>query len=113
MGVIGGRVLGPYLLAGGPARRHRGDFIDDVAESDIIAIDNDRRTDCTVWGDIMTQYAGLRRITATVIDGVCRDVAKALGDGYPLFTRGASCAPARIASRWQPMRAGLGAAVQN
>ena len=65
-----------------------GDFIDDVAESDIIAIDNDRRTDCTVWGDIMTQYAGLRRITATVIDGVCHDVAKALGDGYPLFTGG-------------------------
>jgi regulator of RNase E activity RraA len=36
----------------------------------------------------MTQYAGLRKIGATVIDGVCRDVAKALGDGYPLFSRG-------------------------
>lgn len=36
----------------------------------------------------MTQYAGLKKIGATVIDGVCRDVAKALGDGYPLFTRG-------------------------
>lgn len=23
-----------------------------------------------------------------MIDGVCRDVAKALGDGYPLFTKG-------------------------
>jgi regulator of RNase E activity RraA len=50
--------------------------------------DNDGRTDCTVWGDIMTQYAGARGIAATVIDGVCRDVTKALGDGYPLFTRG-------------------------
>lgn len=65
-----------------------GDFIDDVAEGDVIVIDNDGRTDCTVWGDIMTQYAGIRRIGATVIDGVCRDVAKALGDGYPLFTKG-------------------------
>lgn len=65
-----------------------GDFIDDVAEGDVVVIDNDGRTDCTVWGDIMTQYAGLRRIAATVIDGVCRDVSKALGDGYPLFTAG-------------------------
>ncbi|MGO4607726.1 RraA family protein [Variovorax sp. 2RAF20] len=65
-----------------------GDFIDDVAEGDVIVIDNDGRTDCTVWGDIMTQYAGIRKIGATVIDGVCRDVSKALGDGYPLFTKG-------------------------
>lgn len=65
-----------------------GDFIDDVAEGDVVVIDNDGRTDCTVWGDIMTQYAGLRGIAATVIDGVCRDVSKALGDHYPLFTAG-------------------------
>ncbi|MCA0243408.1 MAG: RraA family protein [Proteobacteria bacterium] len=65
-----------------------GDFIDDVAPGDVVVIDNDGRTDCTVWGDIMTQYAGIRGIAATVIDGVCRDVAKALGDGYPMFSRG-------------------------
>lgn len=65
-----------------------GDFIDDVAEGDVIVLDNDGRTDCTVWGDIMTQYAGLRGIAGTVIDGVCRDVSKALGDGYPMFTAG-------------------------
>lgn len=65
-----------------------GDFIDEVAQGDIVVIDNDGRTDCTVWGDIMTQYAGLRDIAGTVIDGVCRDVNKALGDGYPLFTAG-------------------------
>ncbi|QQX86507.1 RraA family protein [Cupriavidus necator] len=65
-----------------------GDFIDDVAAGDVVVIDNDSRTDCTVWGDIMTQYAGARGIAGTVIDGVCRDVSKALGDGYPLFTRG-------------------------
>jgi len=65
-----------------------GDFIDDVAEGDFVVIDNHSRTDCTVWGDIMTQYAGLRKIAGTVIDGVCRDVDKALSDGYPLFTAG-------------------------
>lgn len=65
-----------------------GDFIDDVAPGDVVVIDNQGRTDCTVWGDIMTQYAGQRQIAATVIDGVCRDVSKALGDGYPVFSKG-------------------------
>jgi regulator of RNase E activity RraA len=65
-----------------------GDFIDDVAEGDVVVIDNDGRTDCTVWGDIMTQYAGIRKIAGTVIDGVCRDVSKALVDGYPMFCKG-------------------------
>lgn len=65
-----------------------GDFVDDVAPGDVVVIDNGGRTDCTVWGDIMTQYAGNRQIAATVIDGVCRDVIKALGDGYPIFSKG-------------------------
>jgi regulator of RNase E activity RraA len=65
-----------------------GDFIDDVARGDIVVIDNGGRTDCTVWGDIMTQYAGLRGIAASVIDGVCRDVNRAIADDYPLFTTG-------------------------
>jgi regulator of RNase E activity RraA len=87
-----GTVVGPaftvrYVSCGQPAGTV-GDFIDEVAAGDVVVIDNGGRTDCTVWGDIMTQYAGLRGIAATVIDGVCRDVAKALGDGYPLFTRG-------------------------
>ncbi|OJJ38314.1 hypothetical protein ASPWEDRAFT_48581 [Aspergillus wentii DTO 134E9] len=65
-----------------------GDFIDDVAVGDVIVIDNAGRTDCTVWGDIMTQYAGLRGIAGSVIDGVCRDVNKAIADDYPLYTAG-------------------------
>lgn len=65
-----------------------GDFIDDVAIGDIVAIDNGGRTDCTVWGDILTQYAGLRGIAGTVIDGVCRDVNRALSDNYPVFSAG-------------------------
>lgn len=65
-----------------------GDFIDDVAVGDVVVIDNGGRTDCTVWGDIMTQYAGLRDIAGTVIDGVCRDVNRAIDDNYPVFTAG-------------------------
>ncbi|KAH8899115.1 Phosphoenolpyruvate/pyruvate domain-containing protein [Thozetella sp. PMI_491] len=65
-----------------------GDFVDDVPVGYFVVIDNGGRTDCTVWGDIMTQYAGLRGIAGTVIDGVCRDVDRAISDGYPIFTAG-------------------------
>ncbi|ETK22457.1 MULTISPECIES: RraA family protein [Pseudomonas] len=87
-----GTVVGPaftvqYVPANTPPGSV-GDFIEDVLPGDVVVIANAGRTDCTVWGDIMTQYAGTRGIAATVIDGVCRDVSKALGDGYPLFTRG-------------------------
>lgn len=85
--VVGPAFTVKYVPASSPAGTV-GDFIDDVAPGDVVVIDNDGRTDCTVWGDIMTQYAGIRKIGATVIDGVCRDVSKALGDGYPLFTKG-------------------------
>ncbi|RDA87566.1 hypothetical protein CP532_3956 [Ophiocordyceps camponoti-leonardi (nom. inval.)] len=64
------------------------DFLDDVAAGDVVVIDNDGRTDCTVWGDIMTQYAGLRGVAATVIHGACRDVDRAISDGYPIFSAG-------------------------
>ncbi|KAL6834436.1 demethylmenaquinone methyltransferase family protein [Trichoderma camerunense] len=65
-----------------------GNFIDDAAVGDIVVIDNSGRTDCTVWRDIMTQYAGLRGIAGSVIDGVCRDVNRAITNDYPLFTAG-------------------------
>jgi regulator of RNase E activity RraA len=85
--VVGPAFTVKYVPASVPAGTV-GDFIDDVAEGDIVVIDNDGRIDCTVWGDIMTQVAGLRGIAGTVIDGVCRDVNRALADGYPLFTAG-------------------------
>ena len=65
-----------------------GDFLDDVAEGDVVVIENDGRTDCSVWGHITTQYSQLRGIAGTVIDGACRDVGKAIEVGYPLFTAG-------------------------
>lgn len=85
--IVGPAFTVKYVAAATPAASV-GDFIDDVAPGDVVVIDNDGRTDCTVWGDIMTQYAGMRGIAATVINGVCRDVSKALGEGYPLFSRG-------------------------
>jgi len=65
-----------------------GDFIDDVPDGGVVVISNNGRTDCTVWGDIMTTTAILKGIAGTVIDGVCRDVSFALSKSYPLFTCG-------------------------
>jgi len=85
--VVGPAFTVKYVPASHPSGTV-GDFIDDVAPGDVVVIDNDGRTDCTVWGDIMTQYAGQRGIAGTVIDGVCRDVRKALDDDYPIFSVG-------------------------
>ena len=85
--VVGPAFTVQYVTASTPPGTV-GDFIDDVAPGAVVVIDNQGRTDCTVWGDIMTQYALARGIAGTVIDGVCRDVNKALGEGYPLFSKG-------------------------
>jgi len=65
-----------------------GDFLDDVPPGSVIVIDNDGRTDVTVWGGIMTEVAAHRGITGTVINGVCRDVSASLTQNYPLFSCG-------------------------
>lgn len=88
----GARLCGPaytvrYVAAGSPAGTV-GDYLDDVPPGAIVALDNGGRVDCTVWGDILTAMAHHRGVGGTVIDGVCRDVERALTIEYPLFTRG-------------------------
>jgi 4-hydroxy-4-methyl-2-oxoglutarate aldolase len=65
-----------------------GDYIDDVPAGSVVVIDNAGRTDVTVWGDILTMVAARRSVAGTVIDGVCRDVARAAQLNYPIFSRG-------------------------
>lgn len=65
-----------------------GDFVDDLGPGQVAVIDNGGRMDATVWGDLMTIVAKRRQLSGTVIDGVCRDVDRALELDYPLFTRG-------------------------
>lgn len=64
-----------------------GDFIDDVPEGAVVAIDNGGRADATVWGDILTLCAHRRNLAGTVIDGACRDTHLALELGYPMYSR--------------------------
>ena len=80
-----------WTLLYGPAGKPAGtvgDYIDDVPPGHVVVLDNGGRTDCTVWGDILTEIAHRRGIAGTVIDGICRDVALSLKLGYPIYSRG-------------------------
>jgi 4-hydroxy-4-methyl-2-oxoglutarate aldolase len=76
-----------YVTAGFPPGTV-GDYLDDVAPGDVVVLDNAGRTDCTGWGDILSAMAADRSVGGTVIDGVCRDVWRALDLGYPVYSRG-------------------------
>ena len=76
-----------YVPAGTPPGTV-GDYLDDVEPGQVVVLDNAGRDDCTVWGDILTAMAGNRGVAGTVIDGVCRDVERALDEAYPIFSKG-------------------------
>lgn len=76
-----------YRACGVVERGTVGDFLDDVPPGHVVVIDNAGRTDCTVWGDIMTVLAHHKGVAGTVIDGVCRDVPKIRELSYPIYTR--------------------------
>jgi 4-hydroxy-4-methyl-2-oxoglutarate aldolase len=83
------RAVGPaFTVRYAPIDGTVGDFLDDVPPGAVIVIDNDGRTDVTVWGGIMTEIAAVRGIAGTVINGVCRDVSASLAQNYPLFSCG-------------------------
>lgn len=63
-----------------------GDFLDDVPAGAVVVIDNEARTDCTVWGGIMSRIALERGVAGTVINGTCRDTATVAEAGYPLWS---------------------------
>jgi 4-hydroxy-4-methyl-2-oxoglutarate aldolase len=65
-----------------------GDFLDDVPAGAVVVIDNAGRTECTVWGGIMTQAAAARQVAGTVVHGACRDVATTLDRRFPLWSSG-------------------------
>ncbi|MHA3021773.1 RraA family protein [Mycobacterium sp. BMJ-28] len=80
-----------FTVAYGSAARPPGtvgDFLDEVPPGQVVVIDNRGRTDCTVWGGILTRLATERGVAGTVINGVARDTVSAEELGYPLFARG-------------------------
>ncbi|WP_281843864.1 RraA family protein [Sinisalibacter aestuarii] len=64
-----------------------GDYVDEMKPGEVAVLDNGGREDCTVWGDILTQFAHTSGLAGTVIDGPCRDVHLCLELGYPVYSR--------------------------
>src|SRR6185437_4640217 len=77
-----------YRAIGEVERGTVGDYIDDIQPGDVIVLDNNGKLDRTVWGDILTLCAHKRGVAGTVIDGICRDVARAIELNYPIYSRG-------------------------
>jgi regulator of RNase E activity RraA len=65
-----------------------GDYFDEVPPGAIVVIDNGGRTDCTVWGGILSALSAHHGIGGTVINGVCRDTEEAGQANYHLYARG-------------------------
>jgi regulator of RNase E activity RraA len=84
---IAGQAFTVAYLPAGHMGGTVGDFLDDLGPGDVIAIDNRGRTDCTVWGNIMTEVAKRRGIEGTVIDGVNRDLQESREYDYPIWSR--------------------------
>lgn len=75
---------GPIGIDGGTV----GDFIDDVDAGNVVVIDNGGRTDATVWGDLLTSTAKRRGVAGVVINGVSRDIDRAIEVQFPIFSKG-------------------------
>ena len=86
--VICGPAFTVKYIPVGAEKKNVGDFLDDVPEGYVVVIDNNGRTDCTAWGDIMSTHATNKRVAGTLIDGVCRDVKVVRELGYPIYTKG-------------------------
>ncbi|KHL01501.1 RraA family protein [Sinomonas humi] len=63
-----------------------GDFLDEVPAGHVVVIENAARTDCTVWGGIMSRVAAARGVAGTVVYGACRDLAASEQAGYALWS---------------------------
>lgn len=68
--------------------QNAGNYIDQVPAGSIIVIDNQGRSDCTSWGNILTEVAIKKKILGTVIYGSVRDIDKIKKLGYPVYSTG-------------------------
>lgn len=84
---IAGQAVTVSYLPAGPEGGTVGDFLDQVGPGSVVVIDNRGRTDCTVWGNIMTEVAKAQGVEGTVIDGVNRDLRESREIDYPIWSR--------------------------
>lgn len=84
---IAGQAFTVSYLPAGHKGGTVGDFLDQLGPGSVVVIDNRGRTDCTVWGGIMTEVAKAQGVEGTVIDGVNRDLRESRAVDYPIWSR--------------------------
>jgi len=85
---VAGQAVTLAYLPVGVAGGTMGDFLHLCEAGDIVALDMRGRTDCTAWGNILTEAAKAHGLSGTIIDGVNRDVGESRAFGYPIWSRG-------------------------
>lgn len=68
--------------------KQAGNYIDNVPAHSVIIINNQYKEDCSVWGEILTQFALKRNIAGTIVAGVIRDTEAIRSLDYPIFSSG-------------------------
>ncbi|EMO73409.1 RraA family protein [Leptospira santarosai] len=90
---INSKIVGPaFTVQFAPVKENQqgkaADYLEEVPPGSVIVLENQGRTDCTVWGDILSKLSLNKKINGTVINGMGRDIAEILSIGYPLFVKG-------------------------
>lgn len=67
------------------------DYIEMVDENNIIIIDNNADSYCTVWGNLLTLYAIKKNIRGTIVYGACRDIDEISQTNFPLISKYVGC----------------------
>ena len=84
--------------------------IDSLQPDDVVVIDCDRSDRIAVWGELLSTASVARGARGVVMDGMCRDVARILGMGFPAFARGTLCTDIRgrgqVTAYRQPVECG-------
>jgi 4-hydroxy-4-methyl-2-oxoglutarate aldolase len=84
---IAGQAITLAYLPVGIGGGTMGDFLHLTQPGDIVALDMRGRTDCTCWGNILTEAAQKQGLSGTIIDGANRDVGESRAFGYPIWSR--------------------------
>ncbi len=85
---ICGQAFTVHYVPCGAIKGTVGDFLDEVEAGQVVVIDNSGRCDCTVWGGIMAHVSNHKKLSGTLIDGVCRDISEINKADYAVFSKG-------------------------
>jgi regulator of RNase E activity RraA len=62
-------------------------YIEEVPANAVILIDNLGRTDCTVWGDLLTAQALFQGIAGVVVNGAVRDQPQLMESDLKIYSK--------------------------